>query len=275
MRAKGLAIVVILAVISAITVGFSTAYAAEQTTNPENSDSYMSVFDHGGAYRYGALGAWVNGVARTKSTIGAESASSKKTAAGKKTYESYTWDNGDTYKGWWLGDFIHGKGVYTVAGGSAVYKGIFNKGDFYSGTYTEIKGNNSLQIKYKDGKQYKALIRLEDGFVYKGGFSKGKLNGKGVGKFASGAKYTGNFTKGKRSGKGTYKWASGAKYVGAWKSDKMNGKGTYTYPKSSSAKKLVGTFTKNLPKGTCKYTTRSGKTYKTVWKKGKCVKVTR
>lgn len=73
-------------------------------------------------------------------------------------------------------------------------------------------------------------LTLADGTRYKGGFSDGKLIGKGVYDFPDGSHYEGDVLNGLRHGSGTFVFAGGvARYEGEWKFGKRSGEGVLYY----------------------------------------------
>ena len=64
---------------------------------------------------------------------------------------------------------------------------------------------------------------------YQGTMSGGKINGRGVGAFASGNRYEGDWVDGRRTGKGVFTWANGNRYEGDFVKDQRTGRGILTY----------------------------------------------
>ena len=103
--------------------------------------------------------------------------------------EEKTWPDGTIYKGEFLDDMCHGKGVMTWPNGTK-FEGEFCK-----------------------GKRKKGTLTFPDGSIYKGEFLDDMRHGKGVVTWPKGDKFEGEFCKGKRK-KGTYTFADGKIYKG-------------------------------------------------------------
>ncbi|XP_041672537.1 radial spoke head 10 homolog B [Cheilinus undulatus] len=84
----------------------------------------------------------------------------------------------------------------------------------------------------EDQFQGEGLLCFEGGHVYKGMFSKGLMEGRGVFTCASGLKYEGEFISNQPLGKGTYTWPDGSFYKGEVFYGLRHGTGTYTCAKT-------------------------------------------
>jgi uncharacterized protein YodC (DUF2158 family) len=94
-------------------------------------------------------------------------------------WDTYTWDDGKVYEGYWKGKYPHGQGKMTYANGEW-RKGEFEEGEFISG----------------EGKWI-----YDSGDVYEGGFKDGKRHGFYEYRWANGAVETGNLEEGKEHGR--------------------------------------------------------------------------
>ena len=105
----------------------------------------------------------------------------------------YTWPNGDTYKGEWRNDELHGIGSYFYGQNSEW------AGDSYVGEW-----KNSLY----DGE---GTYTYFDGGIIKGEWKQGMVNGQAIQTYGASSEWAGD------------------SYVGEYKDDYFNGQGTYTY----------------------------------------------
>ena len=181
---------------------------------------------------------------------------------------SMTWDVGDTYKGQWVKNKMHGKGTYyrnkhfTYTGsfkagiiegqGTAKYtNGVTYTGEWKNntrhgqGTLVDNKGNK-FTGQFINGKQgqgvvTKAKTKAQTKVKTKGCVTGNCKNGSGKLRYKNGDVYEGNFKDTYRHGKGSYAWKSGGKFVGEWiKDDGV--KGTYEYKNGNI---YTGDFKKN------------------------------
>ncbi|MFL2524955.1 MAG: MORN repeat-containing protein [Pelagibacteraceae bacterium] len=165
---------------------------------------------------------------------------------------SMTWDVGDTYKGQWVNNKMHGKGTYktkllTYTGNftagiiegqgtakytnGATYVGEWKNNNRHGqGTIIDNKGNKFTGqfINNKQGKGVftKAITKTKIKDCVKGNCE----NGFGKRIYKNGV-YEGNFKNTLRHGKGSYAWKNGNKFVGEWIKGK-GVKGTFEYKKS-------------------------------------------
>jgi len=177
---------------------------------------------------------------------------------------SMTWDVGDTYKGQWVKNKMHGKGTYyrnknfTYTGnfkagiiegqGTAKYtNGVTYTGEWKNntrhgqGTLVDNKGNK-FTGQFINGKQGQGVVTKAQTKVKTKGCVTGNCkNGSGKLRYKNGDVYEGNFKDTYRHGKGSYTWKSGGKFVGEWIKDRAV-KGTYKY---GSGNIYTGDFKKN------------------------------
>mmetsp|Transcript_35183 Transcript_35183/g.45362 ORF Transcript_35183/g.45362 Transcript_35183/m.45362 type:complete len:537 (-) Transcript_35183:43-1653(-) len=81
---------------------------------------------------------------------------------------------------------------------------------------------------------------------YNGAWSKGKMHGRGVYRFADDTEYIGGWLNGKRSGHGETTYKDGSKYVGQWLDGYYHGEGVFTYNNNIT---YTGGFQKGLRHG--------------------------
>ena len=104
----------------------------------------------------------------------------------------------------------------------------------------------------------KGKYKFENGSIYTGQFSDGKLNGKGTMVYHSSDKYTGMWEDNKKNGGGKFERANGNVYEGKFVDGKLNGKGRLIY---KSKDRYVGTFVENVPNGQGKIYFKNGNKY--------------
>ena len=100
---------------------------------------------------------------------------------------------------------------------------------------------------------------LENGELYEGEFTKGKINGKGLYIWSNKNVYKGDFVNGIKHGKGKYKWPDGCEYEGDYNNGEREGYGTYKW---KDGRIFTGRFKSGVPDGKGKLTY-----------KGKCVNI--
>nr|CAB3493541.1 unnamed protein product [Digitaria exilis] len=129
---------------------------------------------------------------------------------------------------------------------------------------------------------------LQNGDVYRGGFSQGAPHGKGKYVWADGCMYEGEWRKGKACGKGRFSWPSGATfegefrggriegqgafvgpdgatYSGAWVADRRHGVGSKSY---ANGDYYEGQWRRNLQDGHGRYVWANGNQYVGEWRYG-------
>ena len=104
----------------------------------------------------------------------------------------------------------------------------------------------------------KGKYKFENGSIYSGQFSDGKLNGKGTMRYHSGDIYTGMWEDNKKNGGGKFERSNGNIYEGQFVNGKLNGKGRLLY---KSKDRYVGTFIDNVPNGKGKIYFKNGNKY--------------
>ena len=108
----------------------------------------------------------------------------------------YKYENGDLYKGEFLGEKRHGFGVCIFAN-KEKYEGIWKNDYIHSiGKYT-----------------------YSDGCTYSGDFRNGVAEGIGTYTYKNKDIYKGQFVNNKKDGKGVLYYTDGSKYIGMWKNN--------------------------------------------------------
>jgi len=129
---------------------------------------------------------------------------------------------------------------------------------------------------------------LQNGDVYRGGFSQGAPHGKGKYVWADGCMYEGEWRKGKASGKGRFSWPSGATFEGEFRGGRIEGQGAFVGPDGATyrgawvadrrhgvgAKSYAngdyyeGQWRRNLQDGHGRYVWANGNQYVGEWRAG-------
>eukprot|EP01031_Cornospumella_fuschlensis_P036250 gene36250-43974_t len=178
----------------------------------------------------------------------------------------YTGAGGDMYEGDWEEGKKHGKGVYAWADGSK-YEGDW-KDDNRNGKGKITCANcNYYEGDWKDDKKRgKGVYTWADGSKYEGEWKDDNINGKGKITCANGNNYEGDWEEGKKHGKGVYAWADGSKYDGEWKDDTRNGTGVFT---TIDGDKYEGGWKDDKQHGKGVYSWANNDKYEGDWKDGK------
>ncbi|OEL14495.1 Phosphatidylinositol 4-phosphate 5-kinase 1 [Dichanthelium oligosanthes] len=129
---------------------------------------------------------------------------------------------------------------------------------------------------------------LQNGDVYRGGFSQGAPHGKGKYVWADGCMYEGEWRRGKASGKGRFSWPSGATFEGEFRGGRIEGQGAFVGPDGATyrgawvadrrhgvgAKSYAngdyyeGQWRRNLQDGHGRYVWANGNQYVGEWRAG-------
>ena len=207
--------------------------------------------------------------------------------------EVLTYDNGDVYKGNFLNNLPHGKGVIYSSLGNRKFIGEFKSGK-KNGFGSIVSKNNGSELKkvseWKNNKpltEYfstllepcqtnqtqswnncygKAVYKVDDKNIHDffvGFWKNGLKSGQGSYTWADGDKYEGEWKDDKKHGHGTKTWTSGSKYVGEWKDDKEHGQGIFTYAEGD---KYEGEVKDGNKHGQGTYTWTDGDKYEGEWK---------
>ena len=132
-----------------------------------------------------------------------------------------------SYRGEWLENLPHGKGVESVEGKYS-FTGAFLSGAkeghgamkvFGKGTYT---GDFHRNCFHGQGR-----FEWEDGRVYSGGWFLNQMQGKGSMAWPDGRRFVGRYVKNRKEGFGVFSWADGRAYSGSWKDGRQSGLGKY------------------------------------------------
>ena len=209
--------------------------------------------------------------------------------------ETYTWDDGDVYEGYWKGEYPHGKGKMTYANGD-VYVGEWNDGEKHGiGKMTYANGDfyeGGWQNDFEHGKGKKNYgeDNLEGADTYEGEWENGWRHGQGkitykhqalfnfrrysdyegewkddnhhFGKmtYVDGDVYEGSWSLLGHDGNGKMTYVDGDVYEGEWEDGEKHGRGTMTY---ACGQKYQGEFLNGKSHGYGEHTWPNGK-----WKRG-------
>lgn len=154
-------------------------------------------------------------------------------------YNEYKFDNGDEYKGQFLGGKFSGQGI--------IY---YKSGDKYLGNWASSMRQGRGRLEFANKDVYLGLFEADrfsgegtltyaNGNIYKGNWLGNQPSGFGKLTYATGAIYEGDFKEGLMDGEGTMTYSDGAQYTGQWKSGKREGEGKMLM---RSGENLVGTW---------------------------------
>ncbi|EDQ89851.1 uncharacterized protein MONBRDRAFT_25019 [Monosiga brevicollis MX1] len=153
------------------------------------------------------------------------------------TLGQITFPNGDTYKGEWRDDQMHGKGCYTSREHGFVYEGDFMDGrqEGY-GVYSIFMSNGKLRKQYlgnwEAGLQHgqgSFFFNDEGTEKYEGEWREGNREGWGRMYYEDGSIYEGEWLDDMRHGLGLLLLKDGNRYEGQWAEDLKEGEGSYFY----------------------------------------------
>jgi hypothetical protein len=136
------------------------------------------------------------------------------------------------------------------------------------GQDTLMEGYSNINCKGDCVNGYGELNQRYDGmcggYIYKGQFKNGLMDGWGNISYHEGGDYIGHFRENKMSGQGTYTWFNGTKYkyVGGWKDGMKHGQGEMFYADGS---KYVGEFMDDRKNGQGTLTNVDGSVEKGQW----------
>lgn len=142
---------------------------------------------------------------------------------------------------------IFGRAIFTFDDNS-YFKGIYEK-SIREGYFEEFTENHEL--------------------VFKGNYSGGKRNGKGIAYFEDGSEYEGNFVDNEKTGLGKYRFPKGAYYEGEFKKNTIYGRGKYFFKENEY---WEGNFVNGKKEGEGIYHFQSGKTRVVSFKDNKLIK---
>ena len=150
---------------------------------------------------------------------------------------SFTFDNGNTYIGYWRENEKHGLGLIT-----------FPNGANYIGEWDD----NSYQGQ--------GVYTFSDGERHAGRFVNGNMNGHGTYLFSSGSKQTGNFSKSNITGVAAYIYSKGDIFVGEYANNVKKGSGSYIFGTDSkwAGDSFIGQYADNAWNGFGTYTYADG-----------------
>lgn len=142
------------------------------------------------------------------------------------------------YKGGLEYGLFDGKGFLEFPDGTT-YEGMFSKHMMVgNGSYTFPNADQFIGELY-DGKRHGkgVFVSRTDSLTYYGEWNLGKMSGKGIAEYKSGARYMGEWSEGMRNGFGLLVYSSGNYYLGHWKNDKKDGYGEMTWREFDSEAK--------------------------------------
>lgn len=137
--------------------------------------------------------------------------------SGKGHYQQFSKGGGAShsygYKGEWLHDQPHGKGVEKVSKETGVH--LSTVSEVYTGPFREGKrhGHGKIVADHFDGNFTDGKDRFE------GDFLEGHAVGHGVWKYANGDQFEGEFANDRREGPGKYTFKDGRSFRGEWQYD--------------------------------------------------------
>lgn len=132
-----------------------------------------------------------------------------------------------TYKGEWLSNLPHGKGVETVEG-KYCFTGSFSFGTKQGRGIMKISGKGTYTGDfYRNCFHGHGKFEWQDGRVYSGGWFLNQMHGKGCMSWPDGRRFVGRYVKNKKEGFGVFSWADGRVYSGSWKDGRQSGLGKY------------------------------------------------
>ena len=131
------------------------------------------------------------------------------------------------------------------------YEGEYSHDGIINGKGTKIIKNNLIyKGQFSNGEfNGKGLLIKNGGSLY-GDWIKGECSGKVIYKVENEFEYNGNFENNKKNGFGVEKYSDGSIYEGNFKDNKKNGKGVYKF---NTGEMYEGDFENNLYNGKGKY----------------------
>lgn len=150
--------------------------------------------------------------------------------------------NGDTYKGEWESDKMHGRGVYHCKSDGSVYSGTFvfgkreGQGTLMVPVTPKEPASTSTTQREEAERQTDKIVSssLADPdaahlrLLYKGQWQNNHYEGKGAIYYDDGTVYQGEWVNGAQKGWGSMDYADGSRYEGEWQAGKRHGHGKLT-----------------------------------------------
>lgn len=170
-------------------------------------------------------------------------------------YQGFFFEN--NYHGW--GELIEKNG--NIFQGQFIHGNINGRGEKYSLDGTYYIGDFENFQKHGEGQEDSEF------YIYRGGFKKGKKNGKGkIYMKVLKDTYEGDFIEDNITGAGEYHWSNENIYVGEFFNGKMHGKGINKWPNGTV---YEGEYRNGIKEGFGRYMKTNGKTYEGYFKNGK------
>ena len=205
---------------------------------------------------------------------------------------SATFENGDSYEGWWVenrpsmqgkmhfadgsvydGDWDKGvpsgKGTFNAKESEGyVYKGNVLNGKWHGQGKMTLKGGSSFDGFWSMGEQSGKCIwiSVEEGFRYEGYVLKGVRHGKGTLRMKDSSIFSGDWVNGLQTGICNNKSATGIRYEGQITKDIIEGKGKMTFP---TGEIYDGFFKAGTYHGKGKWINKDGSVFDGDWINGK------
>ena len=186
-------------------------------------------------------------------------------------YGVISFENGDSYSGYFTDGRFDARGVYSHVGDSPEdnwrFEGIFKDGQPASGVFYFANGEETA---YESGPAAGADRLISETWDYDGAFNERGQKGTGTFTFADGSTYKGGFSQGLADGEGAYADSVGNPiYGGSFRAGLFEGQGVYHSPEGWVYK---GGFKAGLFDGEGSVASNV-ETVRGVWEKG--VQVTR
>ncbi len=176
--------------------------------------------------------------------------------------------NGDIYEGDWIDDKMQGHGYLHNPKGFA-YFGDFEN-DFFHGKGSLKTPSGSYCGEFEHGKMNgRGMFKYADGSAYLGEYKAGKMCGHGVFHFVNGDVYDGEFLASHMHGRGIYTYANGDQFDGEYKNNVMNGFGVMRFADGSVEIEAWWEGGKLHGRGVCSYA--NGDVYRGSWSHNKTV----
>jgi hypothetical protein len=208
-------------------------------------------FDNPLTFVNSAMRSGANLLSLTSSLVFAGSEAHKAMPPNGNGYGSVTFDNGDSYTGYFKNYRFDGKGIYRWKNGNT-HDGYYSANQRHGsgvwivinqlrtvGTWVRDSLEGYGQTFYNNGQKYEGNFlnwyehghgkwTWPNGQYYEGSFQYGYFSGLGTMVLANGTKYVGNWVRSQRNGYGVSTYANGDVYAGSWTSDHYHGQGKYT-----------------------------------------------
>ncbi|CAE7354414.1 PIP5K4 [Symbiodinium sp. CCMP2456] len=170
----------------------------------------------------------------------------------------FTYENGATYQGSWVGDLRQGHGEQLWTDGARYVGQWFNDKAHGNGRFEHIDGD-VYEGQWRDDKAHgQGMYQHADGSKYEGQWRDDKQHGKGIEIWPDGARYQGDYVDGKKNGHGSFMWADGSSYEGGFSNNEINGEGLYIW---GDRRRYEGQWVNNRMHGHGTFTWADGRRY--------------